>query len=169
MADPDDATVVDRWDGVKETLCFSKRAWEIYRRHRQGRLEEAHTAERAALLARWRLVQALAVPPAADLLVAEVAQRLNRPGRPPAAPQDTVSLQNRTGVDGALWYLSSFFSSASRFGLFRKQEGIEAAAQDELLGAMQRRLPPCYADLAEGLDGDSLLQREDMEQAPASQ
>ena len=31
---------------------------------------------------------------------------------------------------------------------------------------MQRRLPPCYADLAEGLDGDSLLhEREDLEQA----
>ena len=30
---------------------------------------------------------------------------------------------------------------------------------------MQRRLPPCYADLAEGLNGDSLLQREDLEQA----
>jgi hypothetical protein len=61
--------------------------------------------------------------------------------------------------------LSSFFSSTSRFGLFREHEDIEAAAQDELLGAMQRRLPPCYADLAEGLNGDSLLQREDLEQA----
>ena len=30
---------------------------------------------------------------------------------------------------------------------------------------MKRRLPPCYADLAEGLDGDSLLQHEDLELA----
>ena len=96
---------------------------------------------------------------------ATVIKRLNRPGRPPAAPLDTVSLQNRTGVDGALGYLSSFFSSASRFGLFREHEDIEATAQDELLGAMQRRLLPCYADLAKGLDEDSLLQREDLEQA----
>ena len=64
MADSDDATVVDRWDDLEETL--RTRTWEIFRRHRRGRLEEAHAAERAATLARCSLVQAQAAPAAAS-------------------------------------------------------------------------------------------------------
>jgi Reverse transcriptase (RNA-dependent DNA polymerase)/Ring finger domain len=93
-----------------------------------------------------------------------VIKSLNRPGRAPDAPPATASLQNRAGVNQALDYATSYYSSASPIGLFREKE-VVVAAQDELLQAMQRRLPPCYTDLAEGLDGDGLLKPEDIELA----
>ena len=88
LADPDDTTIVQRWDAMKETI--RKRAWDIYLRRKQERLTAARTAETAA----WRAWHALLSAPGGtvgpDNLVHEVhrtraalklawAQLLDRP------------------------------------------------------------------------------------------
>ena len=211
LADPDDTTIVKRWDATKEVI--RARAWDILRRHQRARREEALAAEAAAREARARLIHAppgadpgplvanirltattlrtawerMAAGPAAALRILDhhfsdtgsfyfhqlsrppheptIIRKLNRPGRPPGAPTDTATLADQAGVDLALDYASAFFSSASPIGLFREHPDIDPAAQEELLATMHRRLPPCYVDMAEGLDGDSLLSKEDVEQA----
>lgn len=211
LADPDDSTIVQRWDAMKELV--RKRAWQIFLQHRRARQATAQAAEAEALQARHRLINSQAGTDPAALLsgvrrTAEalrqawerllerpyeaakildhhfsdtgsfyfhqlakppheptVLKRLNKPGRAPDAQADTASLDTHAGVARALDYAVSFFSSASPTGLFREHADIDTAAQDELLGAMQRRLPPCYIDLAEGLDGDSLLSTDDIKLA----
>ena len=86
---------------------------------------------------------------------------LNRPGRLPGEDPGTVDLTDPSQFNQGLDYASNFYKSDSPFGLFREQADVSAADQDDLLRAMRRRLPLIDARLAEGLDGDGLLSKED--------
>jgi hypothetical protein len=90
---------------------------------------------------------------------------LHRPGRGPDDPTDAADLTTFAGVGVGLHYAAAFYSSDSPIGLFRARTDIDPAAQDALLQALPRRLAPAQAALAEGVDGDSLLSKEELELA----
>jgi hypothetical protein len=92
---------------------------------------------------------------------------LNRPGRGPLEDAAPADLRTRSGLDRALEYAESFYSSDSPIGLFRARP-IDATAQAEVLGNIRTKLPPYLEHLAEGPDGDGLLSKEELEVALAS-
>ena len=62
-------------------------------------------------------------------------------------------------------YARDFYSADSSFGLYRPNPLINQANQDFLLSSLPRPLPPRYASLAEGVNGDGLITSEKMDLA----
>ena len=91
---------------------------------------------------------------------------LNRPGRSPDQAADPADLRTPAGRDLALKYATDFYSSASPFGLFRPRP-VDVAAQSAVLGSIRVRLPAHLSHLAEGVDGEGLLTREELKLALA--
>lgn len=87
-----------------------------------------------------------------------VIETLRHPAQDPAyADREPADLSTLAGVGSALSYACTFYSSDSPIGLFRPRVDIQEDAQAALLHALPPPLPPYYAALAEGIDGDSLL------------
>lgn len=85
-------------------------------------------------------------------------EKLRHPGHNPAdEASQPADLSSRAGVGAALSYACAFYSADSPTGLFRPRADINEEAQQTLLDALPGPLPPYYADLAEGTDGDSRL------------
>jgi hypothetical protein len=94
-----------------------------------------------------------------------VIRRLVCPG-PPAAPSaGPADLSTPQGLQQALDYCVSFYSSDSPIGLFRVRSDVEPQAQAALLDVLPRQLPATHAALAEGPDGNSRLCPDDLELA----
>ena len=96
-----------------------------------------------------------------------IITKLNKPGRLPGDPPDTVTLSSPKAVGKAMDYARAFYASDSPIGLFAPRP-VSAPAQKALLSSISRTLPPSYAKLAEGVDGNSLLTKEDLEGAFAA-
>ena len=81
------------------------------------------------------------------------------PGDPPAGSAD---LSTRQGISTALSFARDFYSADSPHGLYRPRQDLNSDSQSELLSTLPSPLPPQYASLAEGLDGDGLLSKEEL-------
>ena len=88
---------------------------------------------------------------------------LHKPGRQPGSDPEPAALSDFSGLGTGLQYASDFYSGESACGRFRERTDIDPAAQQELLGSLQRRMSSDMAALAEGLDGDGLLSAEELE------
>ena len=91
---------------------------------------------------------------------------LHKPGRPAGSDPMPAVLQDHVGMGQGLQYASDYYSGDSICGRFRDRP-VDTAAQEQLLGTLQRRLPGDMAALAEGLDGDGLLSSEEFDLALA--
>ena len=69
------------------------------------------------------------------------------------------------GVNSGLGYARDFYCADSSFGLNHLNPLINQANQDLLLSSLPRPLPPSYAALAEGVDGNGLITSEEMDLA----
>ena len=143
LTNGDPATIIQRWDGMKEEI--RSHSWSIYRRHRKTRQQAARLADdtasaaRAALLSsptpappalydswrlavdnaldEWKLLTSKTISAAAILdhlfsntssyyfhslarapRAPTIITKLNRPGRLPAEPPDTISLSTPAAV-----------------------------------------------------------------------
>jgi len=76
-------------------------------------------------------------------------------------------LDSLWGLGTALQYAIDFYSSASPFGLFHPQP-VDPTAQNTVLQTLPPPMPDCVAALAEGVDGDGLLTKEELLVAIAS-
>ena len=208
----DPATIVERWNALKEYIRAE--SWRIYRRHRKVRQRAAREADAAAASARlallsspspapphlldswhtavafsldqWKLLSTRTIQAASilDHLFSNtssfyfhslaraprpptIISKLNRPGRQPTDPPDTITLSSPSEVGKAMEYARSFYSSDSPTGLFALRP-VSDVAQQSLLSSIDRTLPPTYASLAEGPNGDSLLTSEDFDLALSS-
>ena len=87
------------------------------------------------------------------------------PGPPQHHPLSVADLSSMIGVNIGLEYARDFYSADSSFGLYRPNPHINQANQDLLLTSLPRPLPPSYAALAEGVNGDGLITSEEMDLA----
>ena len=126
-----------------------------------GRAAAAHLDHLAADTSSYYF-HAQAKAPARPCIITQ----LNRPGRRPGEPADTVRLDDRAGVDVALGRAVEFYQSDSPFGLFRDRQ-VSVADQDALLSALPRRLAQDAAALGEGVEADGLLSVEELSLALA--
>lgn len=93
-----------------------------------------------------------------------VIEKLRHPTQDSAYTEsEPADLSSIAGVGSALSYAISFFSSDSPIGLFRPRSDLDKEAQQALLDALPSPLPPCYASLAEGIDGDSRLHASELQ------